>query len=99
MKKDDFVTEVMFRKFTKGDIIALFPYDVDYHGNCTSYMHVGQHSGADFGGVLMCTHPAKENEYSDLKTELESLGYDLKVISRRNNRKYISAIREIRNNY
>ena len=72
-------TLTIFRKFKEGDIIALFPEIYQMNGNIMSYMHVGQHSMADYGVILDKTKPAKPEEYSDLKTELESIGYDLKV--------------------
>lgn len=80
MEKDSFKTLVIFRKFKEGDVIALFPADiVDVSGNCNSYMHVGQHGGADYNGLLSTTELASPPEYKALKKELESLGYDLDV--------------------
>jgi len=78
-------TLTIFRKFKDknppyyNDVIALFPEIYQMNGNIMSYMHVGQHSMADYGVILDKTKPAKPEEYSDLKTELESIGYDLKV--------------------
>jgi hypothetical protein len=73
---------VVFRRFSDGDIIALFPDDVDYpDGRITSYMHVGQHGGADYCGVLDITTPAEPGEYQDLQAELESIGYRLQVVN------------------
>jgi hypothetical protein len=85
MKKDNWITHVIFRRFKEGDIIALFPYDkYDIAGlYCGSYMHIGQHSGADYTGLVQITKPAKESEYNDLKKELEGIGYNLKVIKKR----------------
>ncbi|NMB83293.1 MAG: hypothetical protein GYA14_15905 [Ignavibacteria bacterium] len=84
MTKDTYITYVVFRKFREGDIIALFPYeDYDLSGlYCSSYMHTGQHSGADYHGLIHVTKPAKESEYTDLKAELEGIGYNLKIIKR-----------------
>ena len=97
MEKDNFKTDVTFRQYLDGQIIALFPHEVcDHHGNITSYMHLGQHSGADYGGVLMCTKPVKDiKEYNDLYRELESLGYDLNVIKRRNYSKYLTEYHKV----
>ena len=84
MEKDIEITPVIFRKFSDGEVIALFPtvcgtswYD------CNSYMHVGQHSSADLG-IVSITKLAKEEEYKDLFEELESIGYNLKVYTRFN---------------
>lgn len=78
------MTKVVFRKWKDGDIIALFPDDVNSHdGTVTSYMHVGQHGAADYAGVIADTRPARENEYCDLLTELTAIGYtDLRVMKR-----------------
>ena len=76
--KDVEITKVIFRKFKCGDVIALFPEEVDglY---IWSYMHIGQHSTADYSCVVNTTKLAKEPEYLELKKELESIGYNLKV--------------------
>jgi hypothetical protein len=47
-----------------------------------SYMHVGQHSEATIEFCVSC-RLATPDEYADLKAELESIGYDLKVCKRR----------------
>lgn len=79
-------TKVVFRKYKDGSILALFPSTG--YGLCLieSYMHIGQHGGADYNGCILDTKPATPAEYQELKTELESLGYNLKVIKRRSNR-------------
>lgn len=70
------MTKVVFRKWKDGDIIALFPDDVNPHdGTVTSYMHVGQHGAADYAGVIAATQPAHEQEYHDLLAELKQIGY------------------------
>jgi hypothetical protein len=75
----------IFRKWDNGDIIALFP-DVPHNRSyCLCYEHVGQHGGADYSGVFKCTAPATPEEYAPLKSELESIGYILNVMSRRYN--------------
>lgn len=70
------MTKVVFRKFKQGgDIIALFPEQVN-RLMIGSYMHVGQHSDADYDGVIAATTPAKESEYAELLAELKTIGYD-----------------------
>lgn len=77
--KDTEETLVIFRKFKTGEIIALFP-EID-EGNylCSSYMKIGQHSSADYSGVIQKTKRASMPEYHDLRRELESIGYNLKI--------------------
>ncbi len=89
MEKDKEVTEVMFRKDNATEeIVALFPYVVEFHWlSCLSYAHIGQHSTATMN-YRYDSKPAKPEEYKDLFNELESIGYNLKVISRFNRRKY-----------
>jgi hypothetical protein len=95
MKKDTYTTDVIFRKFKDNQIIAIFPHDVsDRQGNVNSYMHVGQHSSADYVGVLTQTKPATDTECKLLKTELEGLGYNLNVIKRINRDKYLKSYKE-----
>ena len=83
MKTPTEKTKVVFRKFKDGEILALFPYEPDTANFCTSYMHIGQHSGADYSGCIKRTKPANEAEYNALKEELTSIGYNLTVIKRR----------------
>lgn len=89
MKKDDFITEVQFRKL-KGEIIAVFPYSIWSYDDVTSYQHIGQHGGASWN-INTFTTPAKEPEYINLLLELGGLGYNVKVIKRRNHAKYLKA--------
>lgn len=86
MKKDIEQTVVVFRKFKHIDaVIALFPYIEEgfryqpSYIHVLSYMHVGQHSSADYNHCIKTSRPATEDEYKELKKELESLGYNLKV--------------------
>lgn len=77
--------KAIFRKFKQdGDIIALFPEQVNQANMMvSSYMHVSQHSDADYTGVVGATTPAKDNEYAELLTELKHIGYnDLQVMKR-----------------
>ena len=76
-------TLVKFRKDNTGEITAVFPqlkYNKRLYGNnmITSYAHIGQHTGACKEWIKE-TESANESEYSDLKQELESIGYNLKI--------------------
>ena len=100
MKKDNFKTDVMFRKEKDNSITAFFPhfpYDYNYDGKglITCYAHIGQHSGADYNHCISVSKPAKENEYKDLFEELESIGYDLNIVKRQNYDKYLRSYKEI----
>ena len=93
MEKDKQLTEMLFRKYSNGDIIALMPYVIEtFRYNCQSYMHVGQHGPARMANVIKHTRPAKEDEYAELKRELESIGYNVKPISRVDQKKLQNAI-------
>lgn len=94
--KDINKTEVIFRRESDGQILAVFPYDISTHeGEITVYAHLGQHSQADYNYCVMNCKPAKESEYTPLFQELESIGYNLKTIKRRNYKKYLKALYEI----
>ena len=95
MEKDKEPTEILFRKYSNGDIIALMPYVIeDNRFCCQSYMHVGQHGPARYEHMMQCTRPAKEDEYAELKRELESIGYNVLPITRINRKKLDAAIRK-----
>jgi len=92
--KDSYKTDIVFRvdksKDFKGTVFALFPHEVsDHKGNVLSYQHVGQHSGADYNGCIASSRPATADEYADLKKEMESIGYDINVVKKRNYDKYL----------
>lgn len=73
-------TLVKFYKELSG-VVAVFPQLKRFNGykhNVTCYSHVGQHSEGDTS-YFSKLQPASETEYHDLKTELESIGYNLKV--------------------
>lgn len=74
-------TVVVFRRFKKGgDLIALFPAEINYsEGHCESYQHVGQHGSADYAHCISRSIPVSAAEYAPLKRELESIGYDLTI--------------------
>ncbi|MDA3780312.1 MAG: hypothetical protein PF487_08885 [Bacteroidales bacterium] len=82
---------IIFRKFSNGDIIALFPYIVeDYKGCVMCYEHIGQHGIASYNHIINQTKLATEEEYSDLLNELNGIYWDLylKPLKRMNGRIY-----------
>lgn len=99
MCKDTNVTDVIFRVDTtkdfKGTIFALFPHLVaDLQGNIMSYQHIGQHSGANYLHCIKTSKPATEKQYKDLKSELEQIGYSLRIVKRQNKKsEFIRVIR------
>ena len=89
MKKDKDTTRVIFRDVTYGpgdtELLALFP-DQKWEtspGTVWSYAHIGQHSAADYNYILEISKPALPSEaLTSLVHELESIGYNLKIIKR-----------------
>lgn len=77
---DEHITEVQFRVF-EGEVIAIFPYIVESYGTVLSYQHIGQHGECS---MSLPTTKAKPEQYEALQRELEDLGYNLKVVQRRN---------------
>jgi hypothetical protein len=75
-------TKVIF-KLMGGAVIALFPElagDNNPYKTCLSYCHLGQHGAASV--ELSSLKAAKPKEYYPLQKELESLGYDLWIVTR-----------------
>jgi tRNA C32,U32 (ribose-2'-O)-methylase TrmJ len=100
MEKDNYKTDVMFRVDKSGDnkgvVYALLPHEAYNHsGSVTSYEHVGQHGKADYNYCISKTRPATEKEYSALKEEMESIGYDINVVKKRNYNKYLESLQSI----
>lgn len=100
MEKDTFKTDIIFRVDTtkdfKGTVIAVFPHHVcTYSGLVTYYAHVGQHSGGDYQRLIGTSKLASEEEAKDLKAELESLGYNVNVMKRRNYDKYLKSYHKV----
>jgi len=86
MKLDKEKTIVIFRKwkrsnFPYNDILALFPEENGsvLNNTCMSYEHIGQHGQADYAYCIKKTLPANVIEYTNLKKELETIGYNLIV--------------------
>ena len=98
MEKDDYKTDVIFRLIKIGgiaEITALFPYEVEKDGMITCYAHCGQHGSANYGYCVSKGRLATEEEYKELKEELEYLGYDLNIIKKRNRDKYLESYHEV----
>ena len=88
------ITKVVFKKiswFNEGvnpiiEINALFPEMFEGRDCILGYAHIGQHTeiNEDFltdGDVYKHkVETTTEEEYRELKTELESIGYELEVI-------------------
>ena len=70
------------------DVFALFPTDpADNYGHlCTSYQHIGQHAGADYGHCIANSRPAKRREAALLLAELRCIGYRPHVLKRASRR-------------
>lgn len=78
-------TKTVFRFYRdSGEVIALFPQiAADNHGwHCSSYMHVGQHGGADVECVVRQTRLATPKEYRPLLRKLKQCGYSPKIAKR-----------------
>ncbi len=85
-------TDVIFRKEKDGQILAVFPHEVDNSHFVMCYAHLGQHSSCDYDYCLTRTTPAIAEEFEDLKNELTlSVGYNLNIIKRRNYNKYLKS--------
>ena len=96
-EKDSEATQVSFRMW-KGQVIALFPYEIaDNRGSIQSYMRLGQHSAADYHHIVANSRPATPIERNALKEELESIGYNLQIISRYSHQKYLDAYYDVKN--
>lgn len=101
MQKDKYKTEVIFRRVEKsedfkGTVFALLPYEInDNYGNVVMYQCIGQHSGADYNHSIKTSKLANKKEYSELKKEMESVGYNFKVIKKRNYNKYLKVYKKV----
>ena len=73
-------TQVVFKMFPSGEVLAIFPHEVaDHRGNRSSYMHLGQH-GAALPALLVELPDATPGDYEELFKELETIGYNLEVL-------------------
>jgi hypothetical protein len=87
------ITRVVFRTFisgiSKGEVIALFIDDEWQYGEVSSYMHIGQHSGAHYPSIISMTRRATPEEYAPLLNELHRIGYtNIEVMYRKPNKKH-----------
>ena len=84
MEKDTYKTKVIFRVWKKEPktVIAFFPEIHEGNYCILSYEHLGQHGGAKYFGLISETRLAKPEEYKDLFSELELIGYNLKVLKK-----------------
>ena len=97
--KDKEKTKVIFRIWPDGDVIALFPQIAASNDGytCQSYMHIGQHGGADTGIVKRATRLAKPKEYMPLLKELRQIGYNVQIAKRCRYTDQQMRIRQIQN--
>lgn len=82
----DTTTLVVVRRWRSDgcNLLALFPeIPSDIFGRyCLSYARLGQHSGADYYGVIQATRPVTASEAAPLLRELRRIGYQLRPIKR-----------------
>src|SRR5271166_4268457 len=95
------LTKVIFRQYSDGDIIALFPEipASESRGDCLSYMHLGQHGTANYNLVIDQTHTASEEQSMSLIIELNKIGYELKIYQKQTpemRKNFEQAYREMR---
>jgi len=89
MKKDTKKTDVKFYyERHNNEVFAFFPADPyhhaghpDYKSVFTCYAHVGQHSGCNISYVKGRKKCTNEADFMPLKSELESLGYNLNILN------------------
>lgn len=88
-KKSKTFERIVFRTFkhgiSKGEVIALFIDEIaDSEGNVGSYMHIGQHSAADYTACIQATRKATPKEIEPLLKELHRVGYhNIEMMQRR----------------
>jgi len=74
-------TPVIFRMFI-GECIAFFPTEpgTNNPNTCANYTHVGQHGAGEAG--VAGTLPATSDQYAQVLKELQSIGYNLRIVKR-----------------
>lgn len=87
------ITDVIFRQFKQGyDLIAIFPHVGEINHGVLTYMHVGQHSAADYDTLLRNTKLVRDaTVYEDLRNELTDIGYRLNIIARQSPQKWLKS--------
>lgn len=75
-------TKVKFliEKDSENDVWAFFPEEIAHDYFLTCYAHIGQHSACHPDYAKECKE-ANYDQYSDLKKELESIGYKLEILN------------------
>ena len=76
------IDRVIFRVYPDGEVIALLIDQVEAPGMVGSYVHMGQHSTADYGLVVQATRLATVAERRPLQRELRTIGYNPRVWKR-----------------
>jgi hypothetical protein len=98
MEKDTHITDIVFRVEKSGDfkgtVFALFPHECSHGYMVNCYQHVGQHSSANYQGCIASSRPATPKEYADLKAEMDSLGYNIRIVKRQNYDKFLASKNE-----
>ena len=91
MKKDDFKTEVVFRKEKTGKTIAVFPYVIwDLSGDMTCFSFHEGHGPICKIYMLKNTKPAKLEDCGDLEDCLQNdYGYNLHLIKKIDHKRYM----------
>lgn len=80
------VVDVVFRTYSDGSVIALFPSEAWGNGLVSSFMHIGQHGGADYDGVVSVTRPSTPEESAPVQRELEAAPYEYTLNVRKRRR-------------
>lgn len=86
------ITEVVFRKYNK-KVYAVFPYETDWNGDTLSYAD-SEFRACQYDYLITHSKPAKPLEYKPMFDELSNMGYDLKLINKREFKFYISACKK-----
>lgn len=74
--------EFLYEMDGSGEVFAYFP-NTKFNDNDLRdcYSHIGQHSSCSIDYAENCKE-AKYEDYSDLKSELENIGYKLEVLNK-----------------
>ena len=90
--------KVLFVK-CEGEIIAVMPYELGTNDPLTMlcYQHIGQH-GSCHASWVQTQKKAQPEEYGQLLSELESLGYEVEITRIFNNLGSYSKRRELLGN-